>query len=208
MRQSWSSMLNRTWFADGPREKKFRKSLDNVIARYLGRHQGRRGVAATPESLLGLGCCETATFVHEAGKNPSNAGYCAIALVLLGELLICAEEGGIMQRDVVAQFDSQKEESAPIAEAVQRLRNALCHPAAVSPDHGEVAVQALLAFMEANYRDETWPDDVRRNPGTIFQDKDRRVASFALRMVTRVGVHRARRWGVPVPRGNSWAEGR
>ena len=208
MRQSWSSVLNRTWFADDRRDKRFREDLDNVVARHLGRHQGRRGAAATPENVLGLGCCATATYVHDVGRNPSNAGYCAIAFALLGELLLCAEEGGILQRDIVARFDGHKDESAPIAEAVHRLRNALCHPAAVSPDHGEVAVQALLGFMEANYRDEMWLDDVRRNPGTIYLDKDRRVASFALRMVTRVGVHQARRWGISIPRGCSWAGGR
>jgi hypothetical protein len=139
MANDWPTMFKRTWLSSVDACR----ALDAKIAGVIGGHWHRRGPAATPENVLPLRCKETADLLGNAGTSPSNAIHCTTLLALVGELLVCAEEGGIFREETVKNFAGKDYERKVNAEAMRRLRNAVCHPAAVTPDDGEIALLAL-----------------------------------------------------------------
>lgn len=117
-------------------------------------------------------------------------------LALLGELLLCAEEGGIFRDETVRRFAGKDYDRRISADAMRRLRNAVCHPAAVTLDDGEIALLALSEYVERNHPEEEWGRDLRSKPSLLA---DRRVAFFSLRLVDNLGWWQAERWGVTLP---------
>ena len=115
-------------------------------------------------------------------------------LALLGELLLCAEEGDILRKDTVTKYGGSEPERAVVAEAMRLLRNAVCHPAsATEHDDEKTGVVSFADFVNKNFREETWASALRARPGDLAK---REVAVFALQLVDALGWARAQKWGL------------
>jgi hypothetical protein len=189
MADAWPTKFKATWLSSAPACR----ALDDAIAKILGEHWRWPRKAATPGKLLPLRCEETATLLQDVGTSPSNAIHCTILLSLVGELLLCAEQGGIFREETVKRFAGSDRDRKINAEAMRRLRNAVCHPAAVTEDDGEIALLALSSYVENNHREETWGPNLRSEPSLLAH---RDVAFFALRLVNNLGRWQAEHWGV------------
>lgn len=191
MAASWSEKLAQSWLAspDACAE------MDAKLAQLIAVHWDQHGAGATAQQLLPTRCVTTAASLTELGKRPDAAMSCTLLLVVLGELLLCAEHGGILRDDVnVARFAGGIRERRQAAEALRLLRNAACHPAAVATsEKGEVGIVSFAEFLIANFKEATWAKGLRVQPGSLA---DRRVSLFALRMVDSIGWWRASHWGV------------
>lgn len=191
MGEAWLTHFERTWLSSALACR----ALDGKIAKVIGEHWHRRGPAVTPANMLSLRCEEAATLLRTAGASPGNAIHCTILLSLVGELLLCAEQGGIFREEIVDRFAHKDQDRKVNAEAMRRLRNAVCHPAAVTEADGEVAILALASYVEYNHPEETWGPSLRSEPGRLA---DRSVAFFALRLVNNLGWWQAEHWRVPL----------
>jgi hypothetical protein len=192
MADDWSTKFERTWLSSVPACL----ALDEKLAGLISGHWRRRGPAAKPENVLPLRCKETAALLRDAGKSPSNAIHCTVLLALVGELLLCAEKGGIFRDETVYRFAGKDYERKVNAEVMRRLRNAVCHPAAVTPDDGEIALLALADYVELNLPEEKWGPRLRSEPSLLA---DRVVAFFALQLVDNLGWCQAEHWNVKLP---------
>ena len=191
MGDDWPTKFKRTWLSSAPACR----VLDEKIAGLISGHWHRRG-PATPENVLPFRCRETADLLRNVGTSPSNAIHCTALLALVGELLLCAEEGGIFRNETVDGFAGKDYEKKVNAEAMRRLRNAVCHPAAVTSGDGEIALLALSDYIERNHREEEWGPRLRFEPNLLA---DRVVAFFALRLVDNLGWWQAEHWSVKLP---------
>ncbi len=189
MADSWSTRFKETWLHSPPACH----ALDEKIAQVMAEHWYGPRTRATPEEVLPLRCKETAAFLTEAGKTPSNAIQCTIALALISELLLCAESGGIFRKETVAQFAGDHDNRKLNAKAMRLLRNAVCHPASADEHDGEIAIVALSDYVDTNFRDEPWGRPLRSEPGRLA---GRDVAFFALRLVDNLGWWQADHWSV------------
>lgn len=194
MADSWSEKLAQSWLAS----PEARLAMDAKLAQLMAVHWGRRGAGVTAERLLPVRCETTAASLITIGKQPDAAMSCTLLLVMLGELLLCAEHGSILRDDVmVERFAGRSDERWLAAEALRRLRNAACHPAAVAASaKGEVAIVSFAEFLIMNFKEYTWAQGLRTQPGLLAH---RAVSLFALRMVDSIGRSRAGHWGVPFP---------
>ena len=75
--------------------------MDSKLAQLMALHWGRRGAGVTPQLLLSTRCEATAASLIDLGKRPDAAMSCTLLLVMLGELLLCAEHGGILRDDAM-----------------------------------------------------------------------------------------------------------
>lgn len=182
----WSTHWERTWLASSQATK----DLDAKLAAIIGKHWDRVGAKASDVMLLR--CEPTANAMRELGRSAEFAIHCTILLALLGELLLCAERGGILQDGAVQVFANDVEREN-VAEALRLLRNAVAHPAAASADHGEVAVVSFAEYVERSFPEETWASTLWQTPGQLAT---RPVAFFALRLVDQLGRWQASRWGI------------
>jgi hypothetical protein len=192
MADSWSEKLAQSWLA----YPEACAEMDAKLAQQVAVHWDRRGAGATAELLLPTRCETTAASLAELGPQPDAAMSCTLLLVVLGELLLCAEHGGILRDDVrvVERFADGDQDRRQAAEALRLLRNAACHPAAVaSSAKGEVGIVSFANFLIANFKEATWAKGLRTQPVFLAH---RRVSLFALRMVESIGVWRADHWGV------------
>lgn len=191
MADSWSKKLEQSWLVSPDACL----AMDARLAQLMAVHWGRRGAGVSPRQLLPLRCETTAASLIEIGRQPDAAMSCTLLLVMLGELLLCAEHGGILRDDaMVERFAGGDDERRLAAEALRRLRNAACHPAAVAPSaKGEVGIVLFANFLIENFKEDTWAQGLRTQPGFLAH---RAVSMFALRMVNSIGWWRADHWGV------------
>lgn len=182
----WSTHWDRTWLASSQATK----ALDAKLAVIIGKHWAR--VGANPSDVSPFRCETTARALVELGRSSEFAMHCTILLALLGELLLCAESGGILQGNASSIFAGD-EERENIAETLRLLRNAVAHPAAANAVHGEVAIGAFADYVERSFPEETWASTLRRTPGHLAT---RAVAFFALRLVDQLGRWQASHWGI------------
>jgi len=191
MADSWPKKFAQTWLVslDACR------AMDAKLAELMAVHWGRHGRGVSPQLLLPMRCEVTATSLADLGKSPNAAMSCTLLLVLLGELLLCAEHGGILRDDdMVERFAGGIAERRQAAEALRRLRNAACHPAAATTSaKGEVGIVAFADFLVANFKEDTWAQGLRTQPGFLA---NRVVSLFALRMVNSIGWWQADHWSV------------
>jgi hypothetical protein len=167
------------------------EELDKKLAALVGPHWKLRG--ASPAVVLPMQCAPTAAALRALGPSPSSSIHCTILLALLGELLLCAEEGGILRKDTVAKFVGDEQEREALGEATRLLRNAVCHPASAT-EHDEVTgIASLAGFVAENFKEEKWASGLRSRPADLGK---REVAFFALGLVVELGWDRAARWGV------------
>lgn len=138
-----------------------------------------------------MNVANAAATLEHAGKQHSGAMTCTIALALIGELLLCAESGGILHDEMVTTYAAGDEERWAHAEALRLLRNSVCHPGAVNPARGEVAVLSLFAHVEREFKEEVWVTPARRD---LAELGSRELATFALRLVDTIGYQQADRW--------------
>jgi hypothetical protein len=191
MADSWSTKLAQSWLASPGACL----AMDAKLAQLMAVHWGRRGAGATAQLLLPMRCETTAASLIELGKQPDAAMSCTLLLVMLGELLLCAEHGGILRDDVmVERFAGGIVERWLAAEALRRLRNAACHPAAVVTSvKGDVGIVSFANFLITNFKRESWARGLRTQPGLLA---NRAVSLFALRMVNSIGWWQADHWDV------------
>ena len=194
MADSWSKKLAQSWLASADACL----AMDARLAQLMAVHWGRHGAGATAQRLLPVRCETTAASLIEIGRQPDAAMSCTLLLVMLGELLLCAEHGGILRDDAtVERFAGGIDERWLAAEALRRLRNAACHPAAVATaTKGEVGIVSFAEFLIMNFKEDTWAQGLRTQPGFLAH---RAVSLFALRMVDSIGWWRAGHWGVRFP---------
>lgn len=167
--------------------------LDTQLARLVAIHWNLRGKAASPPAILPLRCEPAAVALQSLGTSPSSAIHCTILLALLGELLLCAEAGGILRKDTVEEFAGGEPERLAAGEAMRLLRNAVCHPASAT-EHGEdTGITSFADFIAENFKEETWAVGLRSQPGNLGK---REVAFFALRLVNDLGWVLAGQWGL------------
>jgi len=191
MADSWSKKFTQTWLGS----LDACCAMDAKLTQLMAVHWGRRGRGVSPQLLLPTRCEVTAASLAELGRRPDAAMSCTLLLVLLGELLLCAEHGGILRDDdMVKRFAGGVAERRQAAEALRRLRNAACHPAAAATSaKGEVGIVAFADFLIANFKEDTWAQGLRTQPGFLA---DRAVSLFALRMVNSIGWWQADHWSV------------
>ena len=166
------------------------KALDAKVAAIIGKHWER--VGATAAEVLPLRCEPTAQALIALGRTTDFAVHCTVLLALLGELLLCAESGGIFQDSTVDVF-AHDIEKQNVAEALRLLRNAVAHPAAANASRGEVAITAFADYVESSFPEETWAASLRGTPGQLAT---RPVTYFALRLVDQLGRWQASHWGI------------
>lgn len=193
MADSWSKKFEQSWLES----QDACRAMDAKLAQLMAVHWRRRGAGATAQRLLPTRCETTAASLTKLGKQPDAAMSCTLLLVMLGELLLCAERGGILRDDVMVEFAGEIAERRQAAEALRRLRNAACHPAAVGTSaKGEVGIVSFADFLIANFKEDTWAQGLRTQPGFLA---NRAVSLFALRMVNSIGWWQAAHWGVRFP---------
>ena len=180
------------------------QALDERLAHLIGDQCGIPH--ATREALI-LSTSSAARFLAEAGSHPGNSIHCATALALLGELLLCAKEGGILDKQAVERFAGGDKDRRKIGEAVRLLRNTVCHPGDAKPhkEDKETALDALLRHVETEFREEPWVPDIRETAAKLKLDNiraitaklnNREVALFALRCIGLTGWWQAEQWGL------------
>jgi hypothetical protein len=146
--------------------------------------------------------CElVARWLVVLGPQPDASMACTVLLALLGELLLCAEHGGILRDDkMVERFAGGIRDRRQSAEALRLLRNATCHPAAAAAaaSDREVGIVAFADFLIANFKEDRWAKGLRTQPGFLAH---REVSLFALRMVNSIGWQQRAHWDVRFPSG-------
>lgn len=187
MTDAWTTKFDRTWLASREACVEF----DKHLAKLVGVHWNVRGAAALPSAVLPLPLEATAAALRPLGMSPSSSIHGTILLALLGELLLCAETGGILRKDTVDRFAGGELERAALGDAMRLLRNAACHPASASDHDDETGIVSFADFVLDNFQEETWARNLRSRPGDLAR---REVTFFALRLVESVGWDRAERW--------------
>jgi hypothetical protein len=187
--EPWSKKLERTWLhsVDACVE------IDNHIAQLRGPSWNLRGSTATPQAVLPTRFVSTVEALRAYGPTPSSSIHCSVLLALLGELLLCAEDGGILRKATVDTFAAGESEPEIVGNATRLLRNAVCHPAASATEDDEEAtnIVSFANYVTDNFRDENWAAGLRSRPGDLNR---REVALFALRLVDSLGWTRAGKW--------------
>ena len=187
MTDAWSTKFKATWL-DAPEAC---RELDDHLAKLMAAHRKLRGEAASTLAVLPLRCEPTAAVLQTLGVSPSSSIQTTILLALLGELLLCAEEGGILRKDTVERIAAGEPEREIVPDAVRLLRNAVCHPASAREDVEETGIASFADFIVTNFKEETWATELRTRPGDLAR---REVAFFALRLINGIGWERAERW--------------
>lgn len=162
--------------------------LDAKLSRLVASHWGG---ASSPDDVLPLRCRSTAEALLVLRSTPSTLFHGTLLLSLLGELLLCAEDGDILRKEVVQRFAAGESERAIVGEAVRRLRNAVCHPASTEEHEEETGVASFADFVIVNFKEETWAQKVKQRPGEL---RAREVTLFALRLIDQLGMAQAERW--------------
>ena len=189
---AWSTKLEPTWL-NSPEAC---RELDEKIAQLMASHWNLPRHAMSPAivaTLLPMRCEPTAAAIKTLGGSPSSSIHCTILLALLGELLLCAEEGGILRKDTVARIAGAEAEGAVAPDAVRLLRNAVCHPASALEHDEETGIRSFADFVTHHFKRETWASSLRIRPGELAK---REVAFFALQLANDIGWERANRWGL------------
>lgn len=199
MTDAWTTKFDRTWLASGGACAE----SDSHLAKLIGEHWNLRGAGVSPSAVLPMPCEATAAALRSLAMSPSSSIHGTILLALLGELLLCAETGGILRKDTVDRFAGGELERAAVGDAMRLLRNAVCHPASASDHDDETGIASFADFVLDNFKEETWARNLRSRPGELGR---REVTFFALRLVESVGWDRAGRWnlkfrGVKRPHG-------
>jgi hypothetical protein len=186
---AWSTRFKSTWLDS----RDACIALDEKLAKLVGGHWNMRGQNASPVAVLPLRCEATSDGLRTLGMSPSSSIHCTILLALLGELLLCAEEGGILRKDSVTRFAAGEPERAAVGEVLRLMRNAVCHPASTSDYDEETSIASFADFVMENFKEETWASSLKSRPGDLGK---REVTFFALRLVQQLGWERAERWRV------------
>lgn len=191
MADSWSKKIEQTWLAS----REACAEMDAKLAQLMGARWDRRATGVTAQKLLPTRCETTAASLTELGKRPDAAMSCTLLLVMLGELLLCAEDGGILRdNDMVERFAGGIPERRHAAVALRLLRNVACHPATVENlAEGERGIVPFAEFLIKNFKEATWATRLRAQPGSLA---DRAVSLFALRVVDSIGKWQAIHWDV------------
>jgi hypothetical protein len=186
---AWSTRFKSTWLDS----RDACVALDEKLAKLVGGHWSMRGQNASPVAVLPLRCEAMSDGLRTLGMSPSSSIHCTILLALLGELLLCAEDGGILRKDTVARFAGSEPERAAVGEALRLMRNAVCHPASTSDYDEETSIASFADFVMANFKEETWASSLKARPGDLGK---REVTFFALRLIEQLGWERAGRSSV------------
>lgn len=184
---AWSTKFESTWLES----MEACREMDEHLAQLVGGHWNLRGPAATVVTVLATRCEPTAALLRTLGASSSNAIHCTVLLALLGELLVCAEEGGILRKETVIRFAGWDADRMIVPDAVRLLRNAVCHPASAQEHEEETGMASFADFVATNFKEETWVASLRSTPGELAR---REVAFFALRLLNSIGWERANRW--------------
>lgn len=189
---AWSTKLEPTWLNSPEACRDLDAKLGQLMAGHwkLPRQVMSAAAAAT---ILPLRCEPTAAALKVLGGSPSSAIHCTILLALLGELLLCAEEGGNLRKDTVARVAGEEASGSAAPEAMRLLRNAACHPASAINQDEETGIVSFADFVTQHFKQETWASSVRARPGDLAR---REVAFFALQLANDIGWERANRWGL------------
>jgi hypothetical protein len=196
--KSWDKEFKNTWLASD----RACKALDAKLGTFMAKHWGKGNVTAT--SVLPLSCSRSAAALRDLGRTPDYSIICSLLLAMLGEMLLCAEDGGILREDELRQrFGAPSEQWVPV-EALRRLRNAVCHPAEVAGGGGasanDAGILAFADFVAAHFKQDTWAAGLRTQPSQLAQ---RNVTLFGLRLVESIGRSQAHHWGVRLPKHGS-----
>lgn len=189
MTDAWSTRFESTWLDS----RDACVALDEKLAKLVVGHWTMRGQNVSPAVVLPLRCEATADGLRMLGMSPSSSIHCTILLALIGELLLCAEEGGILRKDTVARFAAGEPERAAVGDALRLMRNAVCHPASTSEDDEETSIASFADFVMENFKEETWASSIKSRPGDLGK---REVTFFALRLIEQLGWERAARWNL------------
>jgi hypothetical protein len=122
--------------------------------------------------------------------------WCTTAIALTGELLLCAQHGGIFSEEVEGQWDLPARINV---RTLRLLRNATCHPAhQANVGSGTPPIERLVTHLRNTEREESpLAIELERSWSLLA---DRRVAEFALRKLDAAGRAFAARFGIPIPR--------
>ena len=107
-----------------------------------------------------------------------------VLLALLGELLLCAEAGGILREENIETFAARDDDRQKWARAIWMLRNTICHPMAATNR------AAFLGYVQTEFRDETWA----AAPSASLASRD--ASAFALRLIDNIGRRQAEHWNI------------
>lgn len=117
MTDAWTTKFDKTWLASRDACIEF----DKHLAKLVGAHWNMRGAAALPSAVLPMPCEATADALRPLGISPSSSIHGTILLALLGELLLCAETGGILRKDTVERFAGGELERAALGDAMRSV---------------------------------------------------------------------------------------
>lgn len=168
--KSWAEEFDGTWLAD----ERVRARADRWVREWIARHRSKRGRDKEDVAVFGIErlAHDIRSFGHEGRWLWVTAAVCLVA-----ELLFAARDGGVF-RDQRVPHD--RDAAVPF-KALRILRNVTFHPAHSSPraGSGEPHVLQLVQHLRENSEGDL-ADALAQSWAFVA---DRRMASFALRMV-------------------------
>jgi len=192
---AWPPALQGTWLGS----EWNCKAIDEKVKTHLAAHWHQKAPSFVPPFTIK----KAARWLGALGPNPDDSILCTLVLAVLGELLLCAEPGGILRETNLLQRFGESEQWVAV-EGLRLVRNAVCHPAEVGTtkvadgdgeDTGgnQSGVTALASFLGSHHRDESWAQELRTDPNQLAS---REAALFTLRQVDSIGRMLASRWGI------------